>query len=179
MHTTFITAGIIAILAAIVGGGLRGLGFEVPVLKSLWRQALLAVVGLLLLAVGLKLIPVPPDTETAKELSVTVKGWSQPDVIRPGDGATVAVDVMTERSTAVTNAVVVMTDGGGGRFLLSGSKTVEGMTNDRGHFETTWTPPAAATLASQAAEFQIQAKVTKDDKVLGIIPIVVNVRPVP
>ena len=48
-----ITAGVVAILGAVVGGGLKGFGVEVPLLASVKRQAALVVVGAVLLGLGL------------------------------------------------------------------------------------------------------------------------------
>jgi hypothetical protein len=48
-----ITAGVVAVLAAIAGGGLKGFGVEVPLLASLRRQIALLVVGAALLGLGL------------------------------------------------------------------------------------------------------------------------------
>ncbi len=48
-----ITAGVVAVLAAIAGGGLKGFGVEVPLLASLRRQVALLLVGAALLGLGL------------------------------------------------------------------------------------------------------------------------------
>jgi hypothetical protein len=48
-----ITAGVVAILASVAGGGLKGFGIEVPLLASLRRQVLLMIVGAGLLGLGL------------------------------------------------------------------------------------------------------------------------------
>ena len=48
-----ITAGVVAVLGSVVGGGLKGFGVEVPLLASIRRQAGLLVVGALLLGLGL------------------------------------------------------------------------------------------------------------------------------
>jgi hypothetical protein len=48
--TTLLTAGIACIVAAIVGGGLKAFGLEIPVLASSRRQAGLGAFGLALLA---------------------------------------------------------------------------------------------------------------------------------
>lgn len=48
-----ITAGVVAVLGSVVGGGLKGFGVEVPLLASVRRQAGLLVVGALLLVLGL------------------------------------------------------------------------------------------------------------------------------
>jgi hypothetical protein len=48
-----VSGGVAAILAAIAGGGLKAFGVEVPLLASVKRQAILVLVGVLLIAVGL------------------------------------------------------------------------------------------------------------------------------
>src|SRR5438046_1631560 len=45
MTTTLLSAGIACVIAAIVGGGLKAFGVEIPVLASAKRQAILAVFG--------------------------------------------------------------------------------------------------------------------------------------
>ena len=47
---TLLTAGLACIIAAIVGGGLKAFGIEIGVLRSVWRQALLAGFGMALIA---------------------------------------------------------------------------------------------------------------------------------
>lgn len=49
MEVTLLTTGLVCLLAAIVGGGLKGLGFEFPVLSSLRRQLLLGILGVVLI----------------------------------------------------------------------------------------------------------------------------------
>jgi hypothetical protein len=50
MATTLLTAGIACIIAAIVGGGLKAFGFEIPALASARRQVALGLFGTALLA---------------------------------------------------------------------------------------------------------------------------------
>jgi hypothetical protein len=52
METTLLTTGIVCIIAAIVGGGLKAFAIEIPVLDSGRRQAMLGAFGVLLLAAG-------------------------------------------------------------------------------------------------------------------------------
>jgi hypothetical protein len=54
-----VSGGVAAILAAIAGGGLKAFGVEVPLLASVRRQALLVLVGAVLIALGL-FAPHPP-----------------------------------------------------------------------------------------------------------------------
>jgi len=49
MENTFITTGLACLIAAIVGGGLKFFGIELPVLKSVLRQIVLGCFGLILI----------------------------------------------------------------------------------------------------------------------------------
>jgi hypothetical protein len=55
MDTTVLTTGLACIVAAIIGGGLKAFGLELPVLQSQRRQFLLAAFGFILLIAGLLL----------------------------------------------------------------------------------------------------------------------------
>lgn len=50
-----VSAGIICLIAAVIGGGLKGLGFDMPALQSVARQTMLALLGIVLLGAGLAL----------------------------------------------------------------------------------------------------------------------------
>lgn len=52
MNTILLTTGLACMIAAIVGGGLKAFGIELPVLQSLSRQLLLGVVGVALIVWG-------------------------------------------------------------------------------------------------------------------------------
>lgn len=45
MDDAFLVAGLACLIAAVVGGGLKAFEIEIPVLASLWRQALLGLLG--------------------------------------------------------------------------------------------------------------------------------------
>jgi hypothetical protein len=60
MKTTLIILGIVCIIAAIVGGGLKAFGIEIPLLNSKKRQLLLFIFGLVLVAVTLFAPRSPP-----------------------------------------------------------------------------------------------------------------------
>jgi hypothetical protein len=60
MKTTLITLGIVCIIAAIVGGGLKAFQIEIPLLNSIRRQLLLASFGLVLIVVTLFTTATPP-----------------------------------------------------------------------------------------------------------------------
>jgi len=54
VQATLVTLGVVAVMAAIVGGGLKAVGVEVPVFGSIPRQVLLGIFGLALIVVGLE-----------------------------------------------------------------------------------------------------------------------------
>jgi hypothetical protein len=49
MTNTLLTAGLVCIIAAVIGGGLKAFGIEIPALQSTTRQILLGTLGLILL----------------------------------------------------------------------------------------------------------------------------------
>lgn len=53
MTELLVSAGIACIIGAIVGGGLKAFGIELPVLQILWRQLALAGFGGILLGIGI------------------------------------------------------------------------------------------------------------------------------
>jgi len=70
MADSLLIAGIVCIVASIVGGGVKMLGAEMPVLSSFPRQALLFAVGVVFLAAsfatsGTKPTPTPTPTPTS------------------------------------------------------------------------------------------------------------------
>lgn len=71
MDTTLLLLGLACIIAAIVGGGLKAVGFEFPPLKSLRRQVILAVFGLTLIIVSRSIQPSVQTKPIVSNLSVT------------------------------------------------------------------------------------------------------------
>lgn len=134
----------------------------------------LGVAGVVLLGIGLKIIPISPRPSVPANLAVNVSGWSSPETVGSGEGTAIHVSAMTEQSTSVPGANVYIRDAGNGTFLLSGTNTVEGMTDDRGQFYAMWTPPRTPQDRDTVL-YEMQAKVIKDGKTLGIIPISVRV----
>jgi hypothetical protein len=47
--TTLLTTGLVCLIAAIIGGGLKAFGIEIPALQSAWQRNLLGALGLVLL----------------------------------------------------------------------------------------------------------------------------------
>jgi hypothetical protein len=54
MNATLLAVGLVSLIAAIVGGGLKMLGNELPVLQSVRRQVMLGVVGVLLIGIAMR-----------------------------------------------------------------------------------------------------------------------------
>jgi hypothetical protein len=50
MSTTLLTTGLVCVIAAIIGGGCKAFGLEIPIIGSAWRQGVLGAFGLLLIA---------------------------------------------------------------------------------------------------------------------------------
>jgi len=53
LSTTLITAGVACIIAAIIGGGLKAFGIEIPLLQSKKRQVLLGILGIILIGLSI------------------------------------------------------------------------------------------------------------------------------
>src|SRR5438876_7844746 len=54
MENSLLGAGVVCIIAAIVGGGLKAFGMELPLVNSNRRQLLLALLGIVLVGIALK-----------------------------------------------------------------------------------------------------------------------------
>ena len=52
MNTTFMLLGVVCLIAAIVGGGLKAAGVEMPAVGSVRRQLLLGLLGVVLIVAG-------------------------------------------------------------------------------------------------------------------------------
>jgi len=108
------------LIAAIVGGGLKAFGVELPHLKSRTRQSVLGIVGVLSLTFGLGVLRLPKHVEPAKPVTL-VRAWSgDPQGIGPGQAASISVSAITE-GTCESTAMVSIRDASGGRFQPSGT----------------------------------------------------------
>ncbi|MGA9567024.1 MAG: hypothetical protein WBS19_15995 [Candidatus Korobacteraceae bacterium] len=52
MQKTLLSAGVVCLMGAVLGGGLKALGFELPLLSSVGRQVLLGGLGVVLLVLA-------------------------------------------------------------------------------------------------------------------------------
>jgi hypothetical protein len=97
-------AGIVAIMGAIVGGGLEAFGIEVPVLDSVSRQILLAVVGVVLLVASfaVRFRSSRPEDETPRPQPHLVATQSSATSTRPRRlDAAMPREVRVDRPTEV------------------------------------------------------------------------------
>lgn len=173
MNNTFVVAGLASLLAAIVGGGLKAFGIEVPLLKSLFRQIVLGVLGTVLLAFGLGAVSLPkrPSMPTP-----VVTAFSQSHSIGPGQGTSIHVRAMKD-GTCVQGAIATIRDNSGGRFQPSNTTTVSGMLGDGCEFVTMWALAADSPLPDKDVYHDMEAEVTKDGVSIGKAPISVLVHP--
>lgn len=71
METTLLTVGLVCVIAAIVGGGLRAFQIELPGIASVGRQALLGGFGILLIVLALVGVSRSEDPSATSRPSVT------------------------------------------------------------------------------------------------------------
>jgi len=74
MGTAILYAGLACIVGAVVGGGLKAFGIEIPALSSLLRQVILFVLGVVLIVVGMNVdssngagTQTPPNAQPAQQ----------------------------------------------------------------------------------------------------------------
>ena len=76
LKTPLLLAGVACIVAAVVGGGIKLLGGEFPLLTSVWRQVLLAATGAILIISSLT-IPSAADVQRAEDRAALGTSFSQ------------------------------------------------------------------------------------------------------
>ncbi len=69
METTLLTTGLVCLIAAIIGGGLKAFGLELPLVNSIPRQILLGGLGLVLVFAGKLLLTSPPVPSGSEKLT--------------------------------------------------------------------------------------------------------------
>lgn len=81
MSTTFLYAGLACIIGAVVGGGLKAFGVEIPALGSLIRQVILGVLGVVLILVSISVnssksaaTPTQPSAQPAQQAAAQPSG---------------------------------------------------------------------------------------------------------
>lgn len=159
METILLSAGIACLIAAVVGGGLKAFGIEIPMLQSLARQLLLAGLGAILVMVSFVTSspPKPPDgrasptprptrVETTTPTRVTspkaggplqLSVNNNPRVVVAGGQTTIFVRV-TDRSGAPVEGAKIKVSAGGGYFAETGVTKTDGLTDAQGLYRTIW-----------------------------------------
>jgi len=148
MDSTLLLLGIACIIAAIVGGGLKAVGFEFPALNSIGRQIGLAALGGILVLVSRSYLPnvprsqpVAPPAETGTTPrppessggTLAVRVVVTPPAVQAGEKATVYAEVTDPNGNRVEGATVVVA-AGGGRFLESSDSAYSSTENLQGPF---------------------------------------------
>lgn len=141
-----VAGGVAAILGALVGGGLKAFGVELPILASLKRQVVLGLTGLGLIVAGLLVRPAavaePEVAAPAPEAAPAVSAAAGP--VRPSVPNIVGMEMAAARQFLTQN---------GWSPLMSG---ISPMANDalglraQEVFETGWLETAMCSGASLA-----------------------------
>ena len=161
METTLVSAGLACVIAAVVGGGLKAFGIELPVLGSLARQLLLGGLGVILVLGGARPDwwkpanqsrvtepapkpapavgdPAPVSPATAKQMVLNFT--ARPMKIPAGGTTVLSVEILAGPEKPLGDVEVAL-EVGGGRFKRSGGLAIEGRTNASGFFAAEWECP--------------------------------------
>jgi hypothetical protein len=142
-----VAGGVAAILGALVGGGLKAFGVELPILASLRRQAVLGLTGLALIAAGLL---VRPAAEAAPEAAAPAPAVEAREAAAPAGPVRPSVPNIVGMEMAAARQFLTQN---GWSPLMSG---VSPMANDglgmraKEVFETGWLETAMCSGASMA-----------------------------
>jgi len=158
MDNVFLVAGIACLIAAVVGGGLKAFGIEIPILKSGARQFVLGALGLMLILAGIFVnsdrgtnikptptpIPTPiptPHNQTVRPTPVggpiSVSVNNNPRIVAPGGTTAISVLISASDGSVIPGASVVVS-AGGGLFEETGALKSTGVTDDKGVYRTVW-----------------------------------------
>lgn len=198
METVLLSTGLACLIAAIVGGGLKAFGIEIPLLQSLTRQLLLGGLGVLLVVLSFatpspppppmdKTSPTPhptraasptptrvtqPQTGGALHLSVN----NNPRVVAAGGRTTILVRVTDRNGTAVAGAKVQVS-AGGGYFAATGVTNASGVTDAQGLFHTIWhTYEAQAYTGNMSYEMNVKASKEGYEKIETVLVVPVSLK---
>lgn len=84
MSSTLYTIGLGCIIAAIIGGGLKAFGMEIPLIQSRTRQVILGTFGLLITLIALGSEPTPSPATAKKAGDIILGTWKQYNLM-PGE----------------------------------------------------------------------------------------------
>jgi hypothetical protein len=101
LNAAIFSAGVACLIAAIVGGGMKGLGLEIPVIQSGKRQLALAIIGLTLMMIGL----FPKRMETLGDQGEKHAGSEHSDMgVAPSGNSSAGNAVTPASPTPVSNS---------------------------------------------------------------------------
>jgi hypothetical protein len=93
MNNTLLTAGLVCTIAAIIGGGLKAFGIEIPVLQSTARQCLLGGLGLILIFITFReQLPSLPDTPSTPVSTISGELNHPSSEFTPVEGSSAGAD---------------------------------------------------------------------------------------
>ena len=167
MENMLLGTGLACLIAAVIGGGLRAFGIEIPVFTSIARQLALGVLGVVLIAVASRSSapsvprdervqpPKPIEQQQTGPISLSVN--TDPRTVSPGGSTAIGVLATASDGTPVANAQVTIA-AGGGVFETTGALKVVGQTDDQGVFRTRWrTYEATAYTGDMSYRFNVEA----------------------
>ena len=192
MDNIFLGTGLACIIAAIVGGGLKAFGIEVPVFQSNPRQIALGVLGVALVVVGLNPnfvsrtlgprphnssgdVPASPPEVTAAAPTEATAVPATPSIVGPlqinvnADQLSVAPGGSTQINVFVTGGndlpvpgARVKVSAGGGIFTDTGGTESVGQTDEKGVFRTTWRTYDASKYTGDMS-YELGVKASKEN----------------
>ncbi|OPY65060.1 MAG: hypothetical protein A4E62_02755 [Syntrophorhabdus sp. PtaU1.Bin002] len=195
VDNVFLISGIACLIAAVVGGGLKAFGIEVPALRSLIRQIVLGILGVILVVMGVihpsgttdtkagrpeagrpQTVPMPDRAKpTIAGGPIAVKVNNYPRIVQAGGGTDISVLATARDGSAIPGARVVLS-AGGGAFQETGTTQAMGSTNEKGVYRTKWRTYEAGAYTGNMS-YRIGVQVTKEgfDRGRGEIAIPVKV----
>jgi hypothetical protein len=186
MDNVFLVAGIACLIAAVVGGGLKAFGIEIPILKSGARQFGLGVLGVTLILAGAfinsgpghNLLPTPtpiptpvptPHNQTVRPTPVggpiSVDVNNNPRGVSPGGKTEISVLATAGDGSVIPNAAVAVS-AGGGVFEETGALKSIGATNDKGVYRTVWRTHEPQAYSGDMS-YLIHVEVSKEGFIKG------------
>jgi hypothetical protein len=191
VDNVILVAGLACLIAAIVGGGLKAFGIEVPVLQSRARQVILGVAGIALVFFGkvpqrnqnisspvqqvipgADTVPTKPITHDNQPMSVSVNG--SPLAVQAGGSTEITVMVTTSDGSVVPDARVLVS-AGGGKFGDTGAIQAAGKTNEQGVYHTIWSTYDANVYTGDVS-YGLNVNVRKDGFQEGTGQITIHVK---
>ena len=98
METILVSAGVVCLIAAVVGGGLKALNMDIPLVDSLVRQLILFGVGVILIGMTYMLDPNQSSERTSSVGDPSTSSVGNPTTLSVGNPSTSSVGNPTTSS---------------------------------------------------------------------------------